>query len=676
MKKRRFPLSFAILLPTMLVVLVVQGVSYFLAYMSVRHADYESSCALDKEFLQRTSIAISWSGGPAKVLEMVKETYEANPRESLPTDPTELAEYRKLFSPIMQTPEFATLQNNFVFNRSSAVQDYADLGFFDEVRNRFVVIWSVGDGSMYNPATIGTFWSVDPADFSQSMFLGKHYYDGLRNEGGFFTSGISSGRAQKSSWWLLSETNYEDIYEESQHFLKHFSYAAVATLVAMTLASFLFIHFGLIRPIKRLSSASDSYVVAMHEGEPKQIFALDAHKHTNELLALNDSLYFMQESIGDYAATLKEATEREQRAAAELALAERIQSSMVPSKPLRENGAQIYGTMKPAKEVGGDFYNYFSIDETHVGFFVADVSGKGVPAALFMARAASISRFLLADMHLNKINDALCDENAENLFVTGFFGVYNSKTRQLDFVNCGHETVFIRHNGVYAPLNEENNLPLGLLPGFDYVHQKLTLAEGDSLFLYTDGLSEAMNENGDLFGHERILATLNEHPLLNGQSLILAMQQKMAEFVGDAEQSDDACFVNFLASPGSCLEFEPNEEGLASVSGFIDESLSHMDPSLMATIQVVIDDLASNVVFYSGAKSASLSLTTEKDTVIGILVDDGKPFDPLGELPDRDPDAPGGLGIAIAKSMSEQIAYTYAEGHNILSFVIKKKNAA
>ena len=671
MKKKRFPLSVALFLPIVLGVAVVSGLGFFGAYYSVRQADREDCSSTDRDFLSSLTGGFNFHS-PDTLVEQVKEVYYANFPTTYPQTTEEERNYQALYKDIINSADFQDGYSLIDSDMHTSYRDYVIIGFVDVEHGRFVIVVSKNrSGSTFNKLYPGSFFDINIANFHKQNFQGISYYDPRRGDT-FFTCGITKNRPVEGDFiagtWFLSQTSDVKIYNESMVFARTYGYVAIATFASLALASFLTIQLGAIRRIKKLSGQSDSFVSGMHNGTLSSTFGLSTKKHTNELETLNDSLFYMQESIKDYATEIKDATAREQRSAAELDLAKRIQSSMVPSFPLLEKTYQVYGRMKPAREVGGDFYDYFPLGEDKVGFYVADVSGKGVPAALFMARAASISKLLVEDLDIDRINDELCRENGECLFVTGFYAVLDYKKRTLSYVNCGHEPVYIRHDGIYKELKEEPNFPLGLADGFAYKKQTIKVEEGDALFMYTDGLSEAMNVNGDLFGKEAILNTLNEHPLLSGEELIGAMEEKMAEFVGEAEQSDDACLLSFEFYGGAKLDFAPTLEGLATIAPFVDKVLKDYQPEVRNAFQVIVDEFATNIAMYSKATQACLSLHLGKNAIIGTLSDDGFPFNPFTDKPEHDPDTPGGLGIELSISMSKQIHYSRVRNRNVLSF--------
>lgn len=254
-----------------------------------------------------------------------------------------------------------------------------------------------------------------------------------------------------------------------------------------------------------------------------------------------------------YTKTTNMVRERE-RIQSELAIASRIQTGFLP-KSFQEFGrlpcVAVTGRMVPAKGVGGDFYDVFFIDENRLGFLIADVSGKGIGAALFMTMAKiHIRNYMMLNMDLEemvgRVNKQLNDDNEEELFVTAFICVLDTRENRLDFINAGHNKPFVsRQGGEFQMLSCKANFVLGMMEPVAYEKQSIVLEPGDAIYLYTDGVSEAMNPSEELFGDERIAAALNRDPeqKKNPEELVGRMYQEIEQFAQGAEQSDDITMV-------------------------------------------------------------------------------------------------------------------------------------
>ena len=233
----------------------------------------------------------------------------------------------------------------------------------------------------------------------------------------------------------------------------------------------------------------------------------------------------------------------------DLAVAREIQQAILPRifPPFPENKDQIEiaASMTAAKDVGGDFYDFFRIDDDHIGFAIADVSGKGVPAAIFMAvsrtliRATGIRGVSPADC-ITYCNKLLAKESVDCMFVTVFYGIYNLKTGDISYCNAGHNPPFLmKANGEIESLPLSKDIVVGFFDDYTFQENTLHLNPGETLLMFTDGVNEAINTNLEEFGNDRIIRTLSENTNNSCQGMIDALKADMAAFVGEAEQSDD-----------------------------------------------------------------------------------------------------------------------------------------
>ena len=267
-----------------------------------------------------------------------------------------------------------------------------------------------------------------------------------------------------------------------------------------------------------------------------------------EIGELGASIEKMEHDTLDYVENITRMTAENERIGTELSLANEIQANMLPNifPPFPErHDVDIYASMTPAKEVGGDFYDFFLIDEQHLGLVVADVSGKGVPAALFMMMSKIlISNLGMMDLSpaevLRRANAAICKNNQSDMFVTAWFGILDLSSGHLVAANAGHEyPVIKRAGGRYELFKDPHRLAIGILPETAYVEYELELQKGDVLFLYTDGVPEATNGGYEMLGTDRMLKLLDRHDDADLKALLEAVKADVGSFVGDAPQFDD-----------------------------------------------------------------------------------------------------------------------------------------
>ncbi len=268
----------------------------------------------------------------------------------------------------------------------------------------------------------------------------------------------------------------------------------------------------------------------------------------DEVSTLTNAFQVMRNSLKEHIRQLTETTAAKERIESELGIAHDIQMALLPKTfpPFPDRHEfELYATMQPAKEVGGDFYDFFFVDDTHLCLVIADVSGKGVPAALFMAMSMTLikatARYALApDEILFRVNNELARENDSCMFVTTFFGILDTETGELTYANGGHNPpLHLKQKGAVAWLPISGSLMVGAMEDAPYRSEQLLLEPGDSLFLYTDGVTEAMNTKGELFSDKRLeqnLAALQSSEITD---IVNGITENIAKFSGDAPQSDD-----------------------------------------------------------------------------------------------------------------------------------------
>ena len=233
----------------------------------------------------------------------------------------------------------------------------------------------------------------------------------------------------------------------------------------------------------------------------------------------------------------------------DLAVAGEIQQAILPRIfppfPENEHELDLAAMMTPAKDVGGDFYDFFRIDDDHIGLVMADVSGKGIPAAIFMAVSRTLIRTIALQGYdpgvcLTKSNDLLCKESVESMFVTVFYAIYNIRTGEIDYCNGGHNAPYIlKANGQVEMMPMSQNCLVGTVDGWQYISAKTQLGVGDTLLMYTDGVNEAFNSDFQEYGEDRMEQLLQKHNGDDCRTLIEAQMSDVKAYAGDAPQSDD-----------------------------------------------------------------------------------------------------------------------------------------
>ena len=345
--------------------------------------------------------------------------------------------------------------------------------------------------------------------------------------------------------------NYENFSSELDSNLKIMFFVGTMGIVISGGILLLYIYFKAIRPLRRISVNVRKY---MKDKNSEQVAKnLSKIRTKNEFGALADDITELTSDISRYTGEIRDLIGAQEKSMAELNLAAKIQDDMLPKKFPDHEAFRLYATMDPAKEVGGDFYDFFYIDDDHLGLTIADVSGKGVPAALFMMMSKLLIRnYAMSGLSpaevLDHSNKSICENNNANMFVTVWFGILEISTGHIVAGNAGHEYPMIRKaNGEFELFRDKHDFVLGVMKKKKYKQYEFDIEKGGSLFVYTDGAPEATSADEELFGTDRMLAALNIEPYLTPEELIDSVKKRIDQFVGDAPQFDDLTMmcINF-----------------------------------------------------------------------------------------------------------------------------------
>ena len=429
------------------------------------------------------------------------------------------------------------------------------------------------------------------------------------------------------------------------------------------------------------------------------------------LLALILLAYIVYRTIKSIR-NLDRAELKQERLNVELMTAKRIQDNMLPvqdDEAVGRSDIAVCGRLEAAKEVGGDLFDYFIRDEK-LFFCIGDVTGKGVPAAMVMAVTHALLRSAAAhDANptriMRTINEAACRRNDSNMFVTLFMGVLDLPTGRLRFCNAGHDhPVLINKRAV--ELEAKANMPIGLFDDFEYEGEETTLEPGTTLFLYTDGLTEARNPAGDFYGEKNMMAAINDciTDNLTPKQLLDSIKRRLSSFTDSAEQSDDLTMLALLYTPQGkrqlmheTLVMDNDVRQVAQLSTFIKALATRigLDKSVTSNLRLAIEEAVVNVMQYAYPKETKGQVTLQADVIEPenndvdydknllqiCIIDEGVPFDPT-EMPEADTtlnaeERPiGGLGIFLMRELMDSINYERSDGRNILTlkkYIIKQQ---
>lgn len=464
-----------------------------------------------------------------------------------------------------------------------------------------------------------------------------------------------------------------------------------------------------VRPIESLSKEAEAFTLETHsEGHTGYTISdkLLKVRTGDEIEYLARSLYNMEKYIDSTTRDLISAARESERERSELGIANKIQKDILPSVfpafPDRHE-FDIYASMTPARFVAGDFYDYFFIDDNRLCMVIADVTGKGIPAALFMVIAKTVIKNRAmqggtpSDI-LKDVNNQLREGNDTKMFVTAWLGIVDTQTGMLTFANAGHEyPVLTAEDGSFRYLKDKHGLVMGLKADISYTDTQVGLRPGDTLFVYTDGVPDAQDYEGDAYGIDRLIEVMNGYPKATPQELIERVLDSVMEYSKDVDQFDDITMLAFTylgftdgkgredaAGGGSELKIEARLENTRKVVGFVRECLDDRgcEKATAGKIALAVEELFVNIANYAypvGEGMACIRVYCPDDLTLRIeLIDEGIPYDPSSK---KDPDITvplkkrgiGGMGIFMAKNIMDEMKYERRDGQNHLTLIKKLK---
>ena len=393
-------------------------------------------------------------------------------------------------------------------------------------------------------------------------------------------------------------------------------------------------------------------------------------------------------------------SEAEERIDAELALAKAIQHSVLPSVGStysERTEFDIWATMHTAKEVGGDFYDFYFVNDETLAIVVADVSGKGIPAAMFMMTAkAVLKNYAESGMSVEEVfthaNQKLCEGNEAGMFVTAWMGFVNIKTGVVQYANAGHNPPLIKKsNGSISYMKSRPGFVLAGMEDIFYRKNTFELEPGDILYLYTDGVTEATNSENELYGEEYLQAVINQCDHGDAKTICETVKRSVDSFVKDAPQFDDITMVCLIYRPENALNkvdtkemtVEATVDNITIITEFVNEQLEKISCPIKAKrqIDIAIDEIMANIVNYAYdtmGGNITVRVWQEEDNNVAAIafVDSGIQYNPLER---KNPDITlsaeerelGGLGIYLVKKSMDEVEYEYSNGCNV--FTIKKR---
>ncbi len=468
-------------------------------------------------------------------------------------------EYRRSFTDIDTTTTeggtydqlFEMLADALSFHTQNDISDIY-LAMYDKETSALVYIvdpdiiskrFRTGEWEAVDMSEVDRFLAADSEDdMIYDMGMTKNY-------GLLCTVGSPVMSGDRISAFVLADISLNNILDGMGRFSLGLTITVTVVTIIIAIIQTRHIRSRLVEPINKISDASLRFASGGKYSRDKTSFFADLNIRTgDEIEHLAKTMSSMESDLYDFGENLLKVTKETERIGTELALAAKIQADMLPNKfpafPDRRD-FDIFASMTPAKEVGGDFYDFFLIDEDHLGIVMADVSGKGVPAALFMMMTKIlISNYVKQEKSpakaLELTNNYVCENNREEMFVTVWLGVLEISTGKVTAANAGHEYPVIKTaDGSFELLKDKHGFVIGGLAGMPYKEYEFTLDKGGVLFLYTDGVPEAKDAEDELFGTDRMLEALNSSESTKPAEVLERVEKAVAGYVQGGEPFDD-----------------------------------------------------------------------------------------------------------------------------------------
>ncbi|MBO4899599.1 MAG: SpoIIE family protein phosphatase [Lachnospiraceae bacterium] len=536
--------------------------SQFLA--SYMHIALEISANIDGDYTLGTYIAKTLNRDVSdRIFTEGRRIYESIPEE-IRLD-RESDEYLSYFDEL-KTDDYFALKQLMTELAADGEIKWIDFRIMDEETGRviFLLDTEMRDDKLYSPG----YWQYKSE--VENTFKSNEFDDEESNNYGHIVIAVFRGSDDEADRQFCTYAPYYSAdgklvgyigvgevfnsYEEDLSYFR-FIYILVMLVLIFVILSIatLLIHYLLVKPLRRLTAAAREYGRTEDKSVNKHIFDRLQIKTHDEVSVLAGSMSDLENEISTYIEDLTEVTAEKERVSAELDVGARIQSAMLPEQLNGYDGIkdfEISSFIKPAKEVGGDFYDYFVIDDDHIGLVIADVSGKGVPAALFMV----IVKTLIKNTGLEetsplrvieKVNRQLCENNPETMFATVWYGIYQISDHSIRYVNAGHEdpVVYRASTGRYEMIIDEHDIMLGFDPDIAFTERQIKLLPGDKLLQYTDGIPEGTREDEAMYGTGRMLDHLNASTDKSGMEILTSLKDDVIGFSDGAPQFDDMTMI-------------------------------------------------------------------------------------------------------------------------------------
>lgn len=457
-----------------------------------------------------------------------------------------------------------------------------------------------------------------------------------------------------------------------------FSYIMFIIIVTSVLIVFI-IAFILKRKIQKPVTLISKKMVGFIHERGNEFVPLQI-KGQDEFAKMADSFNSMAYEIDRYIKDISKLNREKAMQETELNIAREIQNGFLEPKSFHAESADIHSCMLPARDVGGDLYDYRILSDGSICVIIADVSGKGVSAALFMANAITLLRqYAESGLSPSRImveyNDHLAKHNPNMMFITTFIGIYHPETGELVYSNAGHNPPYLLSDRLIE-IESSFEAAAGIFEDEQYTERRIKIKPGDTLFLYTDGVPEAKSTDDSLYGNDRLRDTLSRNLHRPGEVILSSVLESVKEFSENAEQSDDITILTMTIPEirEYSLKLEAKTENIRIIN---DKLLSlDMEEESILTLRLIAEEMFVNICSYAyknGDGTAEVRISQNGKKVRLVFIDSGMPFDPtkdILDIDDYDPDINiGGLGRFLTFEIADEYSYQYKDGKNILTVI-------
>ena len=679
-KRFSFNLIMAFILLTLVISLVISSIGYY-RFTSAFEAQYKDSAYRTGETAE---ILLATKGAGTE--------YVFDEKGHVLLEPEKIDEF---IASEGKTEEYKTILNNINY---LCEKQNVSIVYVIKVKEDFSEYISVFNApnqktTSYTPWEVGT---LHPIEDSEYRDLYKQLYAKEIEYASAIRKGSGSIPDHITSLMAIYDTNGDvaalmcvqrpmaELVQARESYMKIVGVFTIILMVAVVLAWYFYLHNQFLKPLQTVLDEAQRFAKTTKAPEKELSPKIS---RIMEISVLAKSINEMEKDTLSYIENLTSITKEKEKMNAELDVAKQIQETSLPNVfPAfpEKTEFDLYASMTPAKQVGGDFYDFFLIDDDHLVMVIADVSGKGVPAALFMM----VTKILINERAtlggtpaeiIEFVNNRICMHNDAEMFVTVWLGILELSTGKVVATNAGHDDPAILRGDKFELDKQKHGLVVGAMDISKYKNIEFTLQKGDKIFLYTDGIPEATKNDKTMYGLDNMLKALNKNKDKSPREIVEGITKSIDKFIEDAPQFDDMtmlCVEYKGVTKDDKIELEAKDENLSKVVDFVKSKLDGKNAKAKALqqLEIAIEEIFINIAHYAYVpKDGFVTVYADviNDTIQITFMDEGKEYNPLER---KDPDITkkaenreiGGLGIYMTKKLVDKVTYERKDNKNIL----------